>query len=207
MNDQPCPSPDPDVPAPDILANDDARASLAGNAAPATPPLPHAAGIGSDRRVAPRRADPRHGAARPSIGPRIHFVDTEETAHWDLPDLGLVESGSSLSLGAVHASRWPRSQIASVALVAVPQPERDRTTIHLQSGPEDEPSVGDVIEIADATGARIWTRRLAAPDFPETRLVWDGRDETGERVPDGVYWIRLARGELTLAAAKLNRSP
>jgi hypothetical protein len=124
------------------------------------------------------------------------------------PDILANESGSGLSLGAViHAPRWPRSQTASVALVAVPQPERDCVTIHLQSGPEDEPSVGDVIEIADATGTRIWTRRLTAPDFPDPRLVWDGRDEHGERVPDGVYWIRLARGELTLAATKLNRSP
>ena len=77
------------------------------------------------------------------------------------------------------------------SLAASPNPFRQATTIPFslagQSGVE--------LEILDVTGRLV--RRF---DTSGARsLVWDGRDDGGQTVPGGMYFVRLAKSGIAIS--------
>jgi hypothetical protein len=67
----------------------------------------------------------------------------------------------------------------AVVVAARPNPFRTRTAFDFSG--QDRP----VVQILDMAGRQV--RRLAASERP----VWDGRDETGHQVPNGIYYCRF----------------
>jgi hypothetical protein len=49
-----------------------------------------------------------------------------------------------------------------------------------------------LLELVDATGNRVCTLRAAAT------VRWTGEDDSGRRLPEGVYFCRLVRGDESL---------
>ncbi|MEO5617583.1 MAG: choice-of-anchor B family protein [Candidatus Eisenbacteria bacterium] len=106
---------------------------------------------------------------------------------------------------------------AATALVGVPGPALPQTLRF--SGPRPNPSRGDVtmelaipqaallaVEIFDVNGRRVRSlERGIAPAGART-LRWDGRDESGEQVQAGLYFVR-ARAGVSQAEARIVRMP
>jgi hypothetical protein len=51
---------------------------------------------------------------------------------------------------------------------------------------------GSVLEIFSANGRLVWRREFRGS---EPERVWNGRDETGRRMPSGIYMARLSSGD------------
>ena len=83
-----------------------------------------------------------------------------------------------------------RSGTCRAALTAAPEPAfgRVRFAATALAGPA-------ALTVCDVTGRRVWSRALigAAPV-----VEWDGRDDHGQRVRPGPYWVRVsdARGSV-----------
>ena len=59
-------------------------------------------------------------------------------------------------------------------------------------------SRGDVLEVFDVRG-RVVRECLVSPGTDRRIVTWDGRDGNGERVPGGVYFLRLRDGRAATA--------
>ena len=83
----------------------------------------------------------------------------------------------------VEADRagWKRS------LSVAPNPMRAETTIRY-SLPQ---AAAVVVTVVDAQGRRVRTVQRGAEPAGPRELVWDGRDDTGHAVPNGVYFVQL----------------
>ena len=57
-----------------------------------------------------------------------------------------------------------------------------------------------VVEDFDTTGRRIRGAQILGAEAGPHRWLWDGEDETGRRMPSGVYFVRLRLGERTSVA-------
>jgi subtilisin family serine protease len=58
------------------------------------------------------------------------------------------------------------------------------------------PATGDVaLSICDVTGRQIRTLVDTSRNPGSYRVVWDGKDDDGARVPGGIYFYRLAQGD------------
>ena len=68
----------------------------------------------------------------------------------------------------------------------VPNPFNPHTAIHFET-----PGGSVFIEIVDLGGRRVRTLANGAIDPGAHQLVWDGRDDSGEILPSGVYFSRL----------------
>jgi flagellar hook assembly protein FlgD len=53
-------------------------------------------------------------------------------------------------------------------------------------------------EVLDLSGRRVWGLPPRAAASGPGELEWDGRDDAGKRAPDGIYWIRVTAGTLTV---------
>lgn len=76
-------------------------------------------------------------------------------------------------------------------LTVGPNPARASVTIALD-GRGDWP-----VEVLDDSGRRVRTLAGSAPGG--VRFLWDLRDQSGRRVPSGVYWIRAGRGSAAVS--------
>lgn len=92
-----------------------------------------------------------------------------------------VVIGAPVDVGP--GSRGP----ASLALWASPNPSRSLTVLHLESGAAGHRE----LVVTDVLGRAV--RRLADGWFAAGRrdVAWDGRDDSGTRVPAGVYFAEL----------------
>lgn len=80
-----------------------------------------------------------------------------------------------------------------------PNPFRSRTTISVQI-PEEISRNSEVrgeIQIHDLVGRVVRTLSITNYQLPITRITWDGRDESGNRVPRGIYFYKLQVGGYT----------
>lgn len=79
----------------------------------------------------------------------------------------------------------------AIALRAAPNPFRTATTLSFSLA-----ASGDVrVAIHDVTGRRVRELASARMDAGTHRLDWDGRDASGNLVPAGVYFARVATPE------------
>jgi hypothetical protein len=130
------------------------------------------------------------------------IINTERAAH-SLPakscpwieqaaaepySLGICDPGQMQVVGPTAVEEGPDGATGALFLApSAPNPFGERTTFafHLgNAGPAE-------VAILDSAGRLV--RRLAHGTFPAgaSRLVWDGRDDAGTRVSDGVYFARL----------------
>jgi hypothetical protein len=100
--------------------------------------------------------------------------------------------------GLSDAVAAPLPSPSAGRLVAYPNPFRDRTTVAFAL-----PRAMDAdIAVYDLAGRRVRALRGGAAPAGEGRVTWDGRGGAGERVPAGVYWVRL-RGEAVNEAQRV----
>jgi len=87
--------------------------------------------------------------------------------------------------------------LAGHVLRASPNPFRGATSIELvNSGREGLPARVAVHDVAGRKIATLWERPAPAG---VTRLIWDGRSESGQGMPAGVYVIRAEIGGFALS--------
>jgi hypothetical protein len=95
-------------------------------------------------------------------------------------------------MAAVPAPEPPVLSDRSRLVAAGPVPARDRVTITVDLL-EDLP-IG--LDVYDAGGRRVVRLGSGSPGVGRHVLAWDGRDDAGERVASGLYFVRLTvRGE------------
>jgi flagellar hook assembly protein FlgD len=51
--------------------------------------------------------------------------------------------------------------------------------------------------VYDVLGRKVWGLVNEPNDAGWHTLIWDGRDDSGRRVPSGTYFLRLEGGEYT----------
>lgn len=90
----------------------------------------------------------------------------------------------------VDVAPQPDAVSRGLSLRAQPNPGRSGTTLFLASGVAAPQSV----LILDARGRRVRDFGVVSRSAGETRLVWDGRDDRGQRVAAGVYQVVLGAG-------------
>ncbi|GEM_PF-2971263 len=73
-------------------------------------------------------------------------------------------------------------------LTAIPNPFSARTEIRL---PECVTTARSVL-IHDCAGRLVRTLSIPGPGFPVTRVVWNGRNDNGQRVKPGIYFASLS---------------
>ena len=98
-----------------------------------------------------------------------------------------------LAPGAVSAVEEPGSPAGLVLRSGYPNPFTAATTIEFEI-PEPEPVT---LRIYSLRGELVRTLVQGTPSAERNRVLWDGRDETGERVGAGVYLYRLATASET----------
>jgi hypothetical protein len=122
-------------------------------------------------------------AAEDAVG---FFCD--DTVRYDL--MALQRSGRWVTLVSreIEASRGAET---GVRFSLLPNPARDAVSVSFSSLPNQPIDVA----VFGADGRRVAT--LAVQQFTSgtTRLLWNGMDDRGGRLPSGVYWVRLRIGE------------
>jgi hypothetical protein len=104
--------------------------------------------------------------------------------------------GSTLVLGETHLG-LPKFVDG---LEGYPNPIADRFTIALSMTREGRGEVG----IFDVSGRRVRLVHRGTLKAGINRLVWDGRDDGGRRLPNGVYLLKVStRGGPTFTARKI----
>lgn len=74
---------------------------------------------------------------------------------------------------------------ASFAVVASPNPSRGEVLLRLSGAP----ATGVFAQVFDLAGRRV--RQLPRGAFRSGAATWDGRDDSGRRVPAGLYLVRV----------------
>ena len=83
----------------------------------------------------------------------------------------------------------PSSERTALALAAFPNPTSSEATLAWRA-PRHGPAS---LHVFDVQGRRVRTL-VDGADLPESGTVrWDGRDEGGQRLAAGVYWVRLTQ--------------
>jgi len=91
----------------------------------------------------------------------------------------------------------PRREGGSPAIVTRVEPGRLPVSLEWHA-PEIVGEAGRAIEVFDVSGRRL--RRFALGAGEDGVLSWDGRDESGRRLPAGLYFARLTGGSLRAQA-------
>jgi hypothetical protein len=56
------------------------------------------------------------------------------------------------------------------------------------------------VDIYDALGRRVWSRERQVTRPGRVVLIWDGRDQSGEKVSTGLYWARIRAESMDTAS-------
>ncbi len=145
--------------------------------------------LSADRRLSD--GSPAIDAGTASFEHHGQIVWSRNAADYDgeAPDLGAFESTDT-----VDVIEGP-GDLGVQLLAPVPNPSRESTTLSMML----QRPARVRVEIVDVTGRQV--RMLTDRDRPAGRhdVSWDGRNETGEVVPAGVYFARLKAGTQELS--------
>ena len=88
----------------------------------------------------------------------------------------------------------------SVVLKVFPNPFSQKTVITLEciNRVDAVTRSQHSINIYDLSGCLTRTFNLCNPSKSEESVIWDGRNNSGEKVPSGVYFLKFTVGEYTL---------
>jgi hypothetical protein len=152
--------------------------------------------------TAPRNPDGSLPVIGLHLDPSSHLIDAGIDVglpyNGDAPDLGAFETGGASSTPEPGHPADPGLLRVDIA----PNPFASGTALRFDL---DAPAEVQ-IEIFDTRGRLV--RDLRAGRLPPGAhtIRWDGRDDAGQRVASGVYWVRVASGErLTLEKALMLR--
>jgi hypothetical protein len=95
--------------------------------------------------------------------------------------------GTSRANATAAAIEEPVVIFEPVGIRAWPNPFRDR--VEFSAEVEGRP----ILQVFDLTGRRV--RELLAPESGIARWVWDGRDVSGRRLPQGIYLARVPNAQ------------
>ncbi|MCK4330597.1 T9SS type A sorting domain-containing protein [candidate division WOR-3 bacterium] len=87
-----------------------------------------------------------------------------------------------------------------LAIRVFPNPFREETVISLECINRVDAAVTwsqHSIKIYDLTGRLIRTFNLCNPCKSEESVIWNGRDDSGKKVPSGIYFLKFDAGEYT----------
>ena len=104
-----------------------------------------------------------------------------------MSDFYLIKTDENGNL-AVTESKSSPSRKPVLSLTSEPNPFRSSTVLHLTTGPLVHSAT--YLRIYDAQGRLV--RTLAASR--NSCIVWDGRDDIGQRLPSGPYFVRCDAG-------------
>ena len=90
-------------------------------------------------------------------------------------DFALLELSGEVAAAVIGGS--------TPGLIVAPNPARGAVTFSVAAALH-----GATLEILDANGRRVWRRALSGGG---ANVRWDGRFDSGERAPEGVYFTRL----------------
>ncbi len=100
-----------------------------------------------------------------------------------ITDTGQAAAPSASSLGEIPESFGVEG--------VFPNPSEGAVTISVRVGSQAPVQ----LEVFDVLGRRVSGLQATADSGAQMRLDWDGNDESGRRVPPGVYLIRVRQGE------------
>jgi subtilisin family serine protease len=131
-------------------------------------------------------------ARYPSLTPaqiRQHLVSTGDVLAFDLPIGPKVNAFQALNSIPTAVEVEP-SVLAARTLVVTPNPVRASGNVRF-----DLPARGDArIEVYDVNGRRVRVLAEGTRSSGPHAITWDGRDDRGERLGSGIYFVRLTAG-------------
>ena len=116
------------------------------------------------------------------------------------PDLPRPDAVAGLrELLAGYVADPPRAAPPTPVIVAsraYPNPSRGLTTVELMVGDATKAAAAaPVLEIYDVRGRLVQRRLDGRLASGRLQVTWDGTDQSGRRVPDGIYLYRIVGGE------------
>jgi glucose/arabinose dehydrogenase len=125
------------------------------------------------------------------VGPDGALWACRQSASGTFRNTGSIERIANLNTAGVP----PGTSGAALRLSAYPSPARGLVTLSFAPGA----SAGAMVRVYDVRGRLV--RELgpapAGPPASAVALVWDGLDADGRKVPNGVYFARVAVGRRT----------
>ncbi|MBI4723223.1 MAG: T9SS type A sorting domain-containing protein [Candidatus Stahlbacteria bacterium] len=170
-------------------------------------------------------AESNDGVQWPDTVDTVQFVDQFENPQTWVEDVDILEfaDGSQHIYSNCHKSGalWGIASFKKVSpgvqektifdippmlFQNLPNPFTQKTVIRYQM-PEGRSQKSDVrIEVYDLVGRLVKTFSLTSnPQSPITSVVWDGKNDSGERVCSGVYFYKLKVGDKSSQTKKLVR--
>ena len=104
-------------------------------------------------------------------------------------DVYLIKTDSLGTLAVVESKANPTRALA-LSLACTPNPATGTTTIHLT--PFASRLSPFALRIYDAQGRAV--RSFSSLLSPPSSLTWDGKDDLGQALPSGAYFVRLDAG-------------
>lgn len=124
-----------------------------------------------------------------------HLIATGDVIAFDQP-IGPKVNAHRAVTQVVLAAEPPAAPLALRLDGAVPHPIRGAGVLRFAL-----PSAGEAsLEVYDLAGRRVRTLERGALGAGPHQRAWNGTDDDGRRLPDGVYLIRLASGGRSVAA-------
>jgi len=104
---------------------------------------------------------------------------------------GIIADGQEVIFGPMTAVPIPRTPTLISLMPTAPNPMRTETTIKYTLPDNAEVS----LKVYDVTGALVKTLVNESVEAGYHSLLWDGTNETGNEVANGVYFYRLTTGD------------
>lgn len=115
-------------------------------------------------------------------------------------DLNAIPGAQFMTVGTNLATAVAGGNSSALRLRASPSPFTGSITLRFEN-----PAPGAArIDIFDISGRRVRSLDAGGPGRSGT-LVWDGRSETGQAAPPGIYFFRLRAGGMELHARAVRR--